>query len=81
MVTPQLMKSALQQADQQCMAGCCIHQAALSGLKEVLHAAVFSYATECLNHHRDPLAGTFEYGLHVGYELAQLERNERVPEN
>jgi hypothetical protein len=74
-LTPQQrMVLALNQADQTCMDGFCIHQKALQSIGKLLNEAIESYASDCYTHHRDPLVGSFEYGVHVGYRLAQLDQ-------
>lgn len=69
MIHTRMMIQALNQAD------CheyCVHAEALRNLNEVIHKAVEIYAAN----HDDSLMEIFQYGLHVGYKLAQLEKAE-----
>lgn len=76
MTTQQRMVQALNQADQFCQQGVCILDPALRSLGKVLIEAVSINASTCQDHQIEPLMGSFNYGLHVGYRLAQLEREE-----
>jgi hypothetical protein len=71
--TQQRMAQALNQADQHCKDGQCVLSPAIHSVGKLLPMAIHCHALTC----PDPEVGSFEYGLHVGYRLAQLEWEER----
>jgi len=76
MTQQQRIVTALNQADKECTNGICIHQKALESVRKLLDHAIITYANECFEKKTDPLIGSFEYGLHVGYKLAQIDQEE-----
>jgi len=76
MITRNLMLNAMNSAEMTCEAGYCVHSPALRSMAGLVHEAILEYTATCLKQDRDPMRGVFEYGLHVGYRLAQLEQVE-----
>lgn len=70
-ITPDLMNQALTEAHDTCKDEC-IHADALAANEERAKQLVALLAKREIKEGRNPLFGSFFFGIHVGYRFAQL---------